>query len=317
LVRSSLLSPGQWEGGHYEIFPFCPCLSCDIGTVLRTLGDARDYRWWLTFGTYVIVLQGLLLDEEFNMADSYLGNYTFKVKGPGMMGSYLTENGVPPDGERSFLAGGGDCVINMQPGKEYWVEVIPCNADEVVIKQKIDIVESEIARLTTVDAVARATTSVSPHSPGRRSHSAVSSHSASSGGSDLLSNLGSGDEGPDDASDKIYRSSADSPSTVDHDPIDDAVQAQEECSQEECSPLSMLAEEAGPFNHTEPSTPRVVIDDVCESPDKAVVQQPIVDDADEADEAARIKQEKRQALQMKLDERQAEIAEIQRQLNGE
>lgn len=77
---------------------------------------------------------GADIDAKFNMADSYNGNYTFRVRGPGLMGPYLDENDLPSchgnDGDdevttvsRSFLTGGGGWIVGLKPGKEYWVEV--------------------------------------------------------------------------------------------------------------------------------------------------------------------------------------------------
>jgi len=316
-------------------------------------------------------VRGTMIDEEFNLADSFYGHYTFKIRGPGMMGPYLEEHGTPPVGERSFLRNGGDCVVDMRSGREYWVEVFECEAENEAIKQKIDLVESEISRLTTVDAVARATLSVSPVSPGRRSAAGSAASTSSRGSLDTqsLSSLvtdpenrsNADDEGendPDhdedddsggDGDDEDVSQYMDGMSRTATSPVD-AIRppacelhferagaaaplittetpagtiAEPEATVSEPSylarnlrrppPLSPPSSSSEPLSPLEqrdaPSTitPGVVIED-CESPGML--------EARVAEQDARIKALRREALQKKLQVQQAEIAALERELNG-
>lgn len=268
------------------------------------------------------------------MTDSYMGNYTFKVRGPGMMGPYLKEHGSPPEGERSYLAGGGDCVVNLRPGKEYWVEVVPCNEEEGVIQQKIDIVESEMSRLTTIDAVARATHSVSPHSPSKllttRSHSSCSrgspdtrSASSSTGGGHRSSSESDSDgEGPRRSAEPKIIDSSPVKTTTTADTTESPLPLLVVSPREEhaVTPLSPLPEEASSFEL--PPTPNdeatqeepAIVDPTHASRPAGMCDSPSVLEKKVADQELRIKELKKQALQMKLDAQQAEIDALQRKL---
>eukprot|EP00041_Stephanoeca_diplocostata_P024475 m.620643 g.620643 ORF g.620643 m.620643 type:complete len:188 (+) comp22537_c1_seq2:293-856(+) len=135
-------------------------------------------------------VSGAEIDAKFNMADSYNGNYTFRVRGPGLMGPYLEETALPAAGDgtershtnddvtpgpRSYLSGGGGWIVGLKAGKEYWVEV---DADPMVqsdVQQVIDIATNEIVRLnvpssygSSIDDCSTARTSATiAHAPHR------------------------------------------------------------------------------------------------------------------------------------------------------
>jgi len=90
------------------------------------------------------------IDREFCMSDTYKGNYTFKVRGPGMMGPFLDEDSSEPlaEGSRSYLHEGGTTLIGFKARREYWVEIMSDpDAFGSEIKEAILRTETEIARI--------------------------------------------------------------------------------------------------------------------------------------------------------------------------
>eukprot|EP00038_Savillea_parva_P010069 m.187698 g.187698 ORF g.187698 m.187698 type:complete len:674 (+) comp17170_c0_seq1:294-2315(+) len=315
--------------------------------------DAAILRFGLFRGVFNLEpningVRGILIDEEFNMADSYLGQYTFKVRGPGMMGPELKEHGVPPDGERSYLTGGGDSVVDLRPNKEYWVEVVPCG-DDAVIMQKIDLVESEIARLTTADAVARAAVCASLSPPRSKASRASSRHSdsdpygVSSYGRDGAVSAPASTPGYPGSDGTYSRSGIDSTTTSEDDGRSSAFSPSPTPS-----PLSPLAEEPyGSVADDDTTEDTHTVDTDGTSSDKSRLlcalsmplpslpsassidslpslpggggggaESPRALERRVSDAENRLKELRRQALQRKLSDREAEIAALEQELQN-
>lgn len=108
--------------------------------------NAAVIRYDLFRDTFKLGSDGLVLgsdiDARFHLSDSFDGDYTIKIRGPGMMGPFL-DNIVTtlPDteerGSRPFFQDGGFGVCGLEVGREYWVEVVPDPKLALQMKQEL------------------------------------------------------------------------------------------------------------------------------------------------------------------------------------